>query len=117
MKLDPPTGIELPPKGFEVEDAGFQAPSTDGADVEVVVDPHSDRLQLLTPFVPLDQAQLTDMRVLLKAKGKCTTDHISMAGPWFEISRSLREYFKQLFYRCHQLLQRRGQQCLQCLVW
>ncbi len=84
VKLDPPTGIELPPKGFEVEDAGFQAPSSDGAEIEVVVDPHSDRLQLLTPFVPLDQAQLTDMRVLLKAKGKCTTDHISMAGPWLK---------------------------------
>lgn len=84
VKLDPPTGIELPPKGFEVEDAGFQSPAEDGGDIEVIVDPKSDRLQLLTPFKPITQSQVEGMRILLKAKGKCTTDHISMAGPWLK---------------------------------
>ncbi|MCB0685495.1 MAG: aconitate hydratase, partial [Saprospiraceae bacterium] len=84
VKLDPPSGIELPPKGFDVEDAGFQAPAEDGEDISVIVDPKSDRLQLLTPFKPITQDQVQGMRVLLKAKGKCTTDHISMAGPWLK---------------------------------
>ncbi len=84
VRLDPPKGVELPPKGFDVEDAGFIPPAEDGSTVEVVVDPNSQRIQLLTPFTPLDQAQLNNMRVLLKAKGKCTTDHISMAGPWLK---------------------------------
>lgn len=84
VKLDPPTGIELPPKGFDVEDAGFQAPAEDGEDINVIVDPKSDRLQLLTPFKPITQDQVKGMRILLKAKGKCTTDHISMAGPWLK---------------------------------
>lgn len=84
VKLDPPTGFELPPKGFDVEDAGFNAPAEDGSGVNVSVSETSDRLQLLTPFVPLDLDQVTDMRVLIKAKGKCTTDHISMAGPWLK---------------------------------
>lgn len=82
VKLDPPTGVELPPKGFDVEDAGYEAPATDGSGIDVNVDPNSDRLQLLTPFEPINTAQLTGMRLLIKAKGKCTTDHISMAGPW-----------------------------------
>ncbi len=82
VKLDPPTGVELPPKGFDVADAGYQAPAEDGSKVQVIVDPNSDRLQLLTPFEPITQAQLKGMRLLIKAKGKCTTDHISMAGPW-----------------------------------
>jgi aconitate hydratase len=82
VKLDPPTGVELPPMGFSVEDAGYQEPAKDGSSVQVIVDPNSDRLQLLTPFQPITQAQLNGMRILLKAKGKCTTDHISMAGPW-----------------------------------
>ncbi|MEY3367176.1 MAG: hypothetical protein RI973_331 [Bacteroidota bacterium] len=82
VKLDPPTGVELPPRGFDVEDAGYQAPAEDGSKVQVIVDPKSTRLQLLTPFVPITTAQLKGMRLLLKAKGKCTTDHISMAGPW-----------------------------------
>jgi aconitate hydratase len=84
VKLDPPVGIELPPKGFDVEDAGFIPPIADGSGVEVVVNPSSNRLQLLTPFVPLTQDQVQGMRVLIKAKGKCTTDHISMAGPWLK---------------------------------
>ncbi len=82
VKLDPPTGVELPPRGFDVKDAGYQAPAEDGSKVEVVVDPNSERLQLLTPFKPITQNQLKGMRLLIKAKGKCTTDHISMAGPW-----------------------------------
>ena len=82
VRLDPPTGVELPPRGFAVEDAGYQAPAADGSGIEVVVDPESDRIQLLEPFTPITQEGLTDMRLLIKAKGKCTTDHISMAGPW-----------------------------------
>ena len=84
VKLDPPTGYELPPSGFAVEDAGYNAPAENGESVNVVVNPESDRLQLLTPFVPIDVDQVTNMRLLLKAKGKCTTDHISMAGPWLK---------------------------------
>ncbi|PSR11169.1 MAG: aconitate hydratase [Bacteroidetes bacterium] len=82
VKLDPPVGVELPPKGFAVEDAGFVAPFEDGSAVVVKVDPKSDRLQLLEPFQPITNKQVQNMRVLIKAKGKCTTDHISMAGPW-----------------------------------
>jgi aconitate hydratase len=84
VKLDPPTGIELPPKGFDVEDAGFQAPAQDGSSVEISVAEDSNRLELLTPFTPITQDQLKGMRLLIKAKGKCTTDHISMAGPWLK---------------------------------
>ena len=82
VKLDEPTGYELPPNGFAVEDRGYNAPAADGSGIEVKVDPTSDRLQLLTPFVPITKDDMTDMRVLIKVKGKCTTDHISMAGPW-----------------------------------
>lgn len=82
VKLDPPTGVELPPKGFSVEDAGYQAPAEDGASVVINVAPESDRLQLLSPFEPITQEGLKGLRTLIKAKGKCTTDHISMAGPW-----------------------------------
>ena len=84
IKLDPPQGFELPPRGFDVEDPGYNEPMADGSGVEVVVDPNSDRIQLLTPFKPITQAQMNGMRVLIKAKGKCTTDHISMAGPWLK---------------------------------
>lgn len=84
VKLDPPTGIELPPNGFDVEDAGFQPPADNGQDINVVVNPESNRLQLLTPFKVITQNQVEGMRILLKAKGKCTTDHISMAGPWLK---------------------------------
>jgi aconitate hydratase len=82
VMLDEPTGLELPPKGFAVEDAGYIAPALDGSHVEVKVHPQSDRLQLLQPFEPITAPQLQNMRLLIKAKGKCTTDHISMAGPW-----------------------------------
>ena len=82
VMLDPPTGVELPPKGFDVEDAGYIAPAEDGSGINVTVNPESDRLQLLTPFTPIQKEEVTGMRLLIKAKGKCTTDHISMAGPW-----------------------------------
>jgi aconitate hydratase len=84
VKLEAPHGYELPPTGFAVEDAGFQAPAEDGSGIEVKVNPNSDRLQLLEPFKPIKPEQVRDMRVLIKAKGKCTTDHISMAGPWLK---------------------------------
>ena len=82
IKLSPPTGDELPKKGFDVKDPGFIAPAKDGSKVEVKVDPGSDRLQLLEPFKAWEGKDLTRLRLLIKAKGKCTTDHISMAGPW-----------------------------------
>ena len=82
VKLDEPTGNELPPKGFDVKDAGFIAPSEDGSQIEIKVAEDSKRLQLLTPFEPWNGENITDAKLLIKAKGKCTTDHISMAGPW-----------------------------------
>jgi aconitate hydratase A / 2-methylisocitrate dehydratase len=82
VKLDPPTSVELPPKGFACEDAGYVAPAEDGSRLAVVVNPESQRLQLLDAFSAWDGNDLTGMRLLLKARGKCTTDHISMAGPW-----------------------------------
>jgi len=84
VKLDPPVGDELPTKGFAVEDAGFQAPAADGSGVEVLVSPTSHRLQLLNPFKAWEGSDLTGLKLLIKAKGKCTTDHISMAGPWLK---------------------------------
>jgi aconitate hydratase len=97
VKLDPPKGVELPPRGFAVEDAGYQAPAADGSKVEVKVSPDSDRLQLLEPFKPITQEQLKGMRLLLKAKGKCTTDHISMAGPWLAYRGHLQNISKNTF--------------------
>lgn len=82
VMLDAPTGFELPPKGFDVEDNGYVDPVADGSGVEVVVKDDSRRLQLLTPFAPWEGTDLKGMKLLIKAKGKCTTDHISMAGPW-----------------------------------
>ncbi len=82
VKLDEPIGIQLPPKGFDVEDAGYQAPAEDSSGVQVIVNPESKRLQLLEPFTPWDGKNMTGLKLLIKAKGKCTTDHISMAGPW-----------------------------------
>ncbi|MBT9393841.1 aconitate hydratase [Hymenobacter sp. NST-14] len=84
VKFDEPQGIELPPRGFAVEDAGYQAPAEDGSGVQVLVDENSDRLQLLDPFKPWEGSNLLGLRLLIKAKGKCTTDHISMAGPWLK---------------------------------
>ncbi|MDP7567058.1 MAG: aconitate hydratase [Flavobacteriales bacterium] len=82
VMLAEPTGHELPPNGFAVEDKGYQAPAENGSSIEVVVAPESNRLQLLTPFNPWDGANITGAKLLIKAAGKCTTDHISMAGPW-----------------------------------
>ena len=84
VKLDPPTGYELPPTGFAVEDAGYQAPAEDGSNVEVKVSPDSKRLQILEPFAAWEGTDLKGLKLLIKAKGKCTTDHISMAGPWLK---------------------------------
>ncbi len=97
VKLDPPSGIELPTKGFAVEDAGFQAPAADGSSIQIHVDPTSSRIQLLDPFTPITAQQLKGMRTLIKAKGKCTTDHISMAGPWLEYRGHLENISKNTF--------------------
>lgn len=82
VMLEEPTGNELPPKGFDAEDPGYQAPAEDGSKVQVVVSPESERLQLLAPFEPWNGENIMNARLLIKAYGKCTTDHISMAGPW-----------------------------------
>ncbi len=84
VKFDEPTGMELPPRGFAVEDAGYQAPAEDGSNVNVQVEPTSKRLQLLDPFAAWEGTDLKGLKLLIKAKGKCTTDHISMAGPWLK---------------------------------
>ena len=100
VRLDPPVGEELPSRGFESGEAGFQAPPTDDAErgrVEVVVRPDSDRLQLLEPFAAWDGRDYTGLRVLLKAKGKCTTDHISAAGPWLKYRGHLENISQNLF--------------------
>ncbi len=81
VMLDPPVGVELPSKGFDCEDSGYVEPEEDGTDLNVSINPKSDRLQLLDPFVPIGR-EINDARLLIKAHGKCTTDHISMAGPW-----------------------------------
>lgn len=84
VKLAEPTGYEMPPQGFAVEDAGYQKPADDGSNVQVVVSPTSDRLQLLAPFAAWEGTDLKGLKLLIKASGKCTTDHISMAGPWLK---------------------------------
>ena len=84
VKLMPPKGDELPKRGFDVEDAGYQAPAEDGSGVVIAVAPDSSRLQLLENFPIWDGKNITDAKLLIKAKGKCTTDHISMAGPWLK---------------------------------
>ncbi|MGI4749634.1 MAG: aconitate hydratase [Janthinobacterium lividum] len=84
VMLDEPQGIEMPIKGFAVEDAGYLAPAIDGSTVEVKVSPDSDRLQLLDPFKAWEGTDILGLKLLIKAKGKCTTDHISMAGPWLK---------------------------------
>ncbi len=84
VKLDPPVGDELPSKGFAVEDPGYQAPAADGSNVKVEVSPTSDRLQLLDPFAAWEGIDIKGLKLLIRVKGKCTTDHISMAGPWLK---------------------------------
>ncbi len=84
VMLDAPDGFELPPNGYSVEDAGYQSPAADGSGVQIIVDPASNRLQLLDPFPAWEGTDLKGLKLLIKAKGKCTTDHISMAGPWLK---------------------------------
>jgi len=84
VKLDPPTGMELPPLGFAVEDAGYISPADHSDSVSVIVSPGSERLQILDPFKPWNGKDFTSLRLLIKVKGKCTTDHISMAGSWLK---------------------------------
>jgi aconitate hydratase len=84
VRLDEPRGMEMPEKGFDVKDNGYQKPAEDGSHIEVTVNPESDRLQLLKPFEPWNGRDYVNLRLLIKAKGKCTTDHISMAGPWLK---------------------------------
>lgn len=84
VKFDEPVGIELPPSGFDVDDAGYVEPAADGSNVPVLVDPNSKRLQLLAPFKAWEGTDLKGLKLLIKVKGKCTTDHISMAGPWLK---------------------------------
>jgi aconitate hydratase len=84
VMLDEPTGFELPPKGFSVGDPGYQAPAENGRDVQVAVSPESQRLQLLNPFPEWEGVDLKGLKLLIKVRGKCTTDHISMAGPWLK---------------------------------
>jgi aconitate hydratase len=95
--LDVPEGTELPPGGFAAGDAGFVAPATDGATVDVVIDPASQRLQRLAPFPPTTADVLPELRVLLKARGKCTTDHISAAGRWLRYRGHLENISGNLF--------------------
>ncbi len=97
VKLDPPVGEELPLNGFKRGEEGFVAPAEDGSNVQVIVDPKSDRLQLLKPFEPWNGKDYTDLAVLIKAKGKCTTDHISMAGPWLKYRGHLDNISNNMF--------------------
>jgi aconitate hydratase len=97
VKLDPPSGDELPTNGFAVEDAGYVAPADNGNEVTISVSPASERLQLLSPFTPIKAEHLKGMRILIKAKGKCTTDHISMAGPWLTYRGHLQNIAKNTF--------------------
>ena len=97
IRLAEPVGEELPALGFTPGESGFIAPPANGSDVEVIVSPTSDRLQLLTPFEAWDGADYTDLPVLLKAQGKCTTDHISMAGPWLKYRGHLENISGNLF--------------------
>ena len=97
VKLNPPTGEELPPKGFDEGSSGFIPPAKDGSAVEVKVDPKSERLQLLISIKKWDGKDLVDLPVLLKAKGKCTTDHISMAGPWLKFRGHLDNISNNMF--------------------
>lgn len=97
VRLEPPTGDELPPKGFEKGLFGYVAPAKDGSSIRVVVDPNSERLQLLEPFKPREQKQFDDMPILMKAKGKCTTDHISPAGKWLKYRGHLDNISNNMF--------------------
>jgi len=97
VRLDPPTGEELPAQGFVPDPDGFVAPADDGSGVEVRVNPDSNRLQILTPFAPPKEEEYRDLHLLLKARGKCTTDHISMAGPWLRFRGHLDNISNNMF--------------------
>ena len=97
VKLEPPTGVELPKRGFDPGDLGYVAPASDGANVQVSIDPQSDRLQALSPFTAWEGKDLLDLPVLVKAKGKCTTDHISPAGKWLKYRGHLDNISNNLF--------------------
>ncbi len=97
VKLEEPAGLEAPSQGYAVEDNGYQAPAADGSGVEVIVNPESERLQLLEGFAPFEGKDLTGLRLLLKAYGKCTTDHISMAGPWLRFRGHLDNISNNMF--------------------
>lgn len=97
VKLDPPFGEELPPNGFDEGSSGFIPPAEDGSSIEVKVDPKSDRLQLLQPFESWDGKDFVDLPILLKVSGKCTTDHISMAGPWLKYRGHLDNISNNMF--------------------
>ncbi len=96
VKLDPPQGLELPVHGFAVEDNGYQEPAKDGSEIKIEVDKDSDRLQLLEPFAPWIGKDLRGLKLFIKAQGKCTTDHISMAGPWLKYRGHLENISKNL---------------------
>ncbi|PJA98694.1 MAG: aconitate hydratase [Ignavibacteriales bacterium CG_4_9_14_3_um_filter_30_11] len=97
VKFDPPTGKELPPRGFDKGEEGFIAPAKDGSKIDVIVKSNSERLQLLTHFEPWNGKNFVDLPLLLKAKGKCTTDHISMAGPWLRFRGHLDNISNNMF--------------------
>jgi len=97
VKLEPPTGVELPQRGFDPGDSGYIAPAADGSRVQVSIDPKSDRLQALSPFAAWEGKDLLDMPVLVKARGKCTTDHISPAGKWLKYRGHLDNISNNLF--------------------
>jgi aconitate hydratase len=132
FKFSEPSGFELPAKGYDSGENTFQAPPTDGATVSVAVSPTSDRLQLLHPFKAWDGNDIVDAPVLIKAKGKCTTDHISAGGPWLKYRGHLENISRQSLLRIavdqltphrelpdwrHQCGQRRGKQCAQSGDW
>ncbi len=96
VKLDIPEGMVFPPRGFDVKDPGYQAPAEDGSHIEIKVNPKSERLQLLTPFPEWDGKDFNGLHLLIKAKGKCTTDHISMAGPWLRFRGHLENISQNL---------------------
>ncbi len=96
VKLDVPEGMVYPPKGFDVKDPGYQSPAEDGSNIEIQVNPKSERLQLLTPFAEWDGKDIEGLKLLIKAKGKCTTDHISMAGPWLRFRGHLENISQNL---------------------
>jgi aconitate hydratase len=97
VKLDPPTGDELPKRGFTPGEKGYTAPASDGSTVQIRVDPKSDRLQILEPFKPWEKKDLENLRVLVKVKGKCTTDHISPAGKWLKYRGHLDNISNNMF--------------------